>query len=254
MCKWGCFWPSVKTSRTTEALWWGEPASCATQTSHLIIKTSLILARPGPTGFSSAFSSPPTTVFNPLILPNGQKCCKASRQPHAAPDVPYIWAIVHTAGGTSSIFKKWSLTHMAPCFWLCFQNLADLTTSIFAMFPGEQISVCSQVVTPCASLAQGGRWVHSRWKEGARALPQPFVSRERGTWGRTQKGKQWIGLSSLNSELWTLTHYKPSSFMGRCFPIPFLVKTPSCDFRVEKKLSVFGKCPVFLLSEKLLIN
>lgn len=31
---------------------------------------------------------------------------RAIRQPHVAPDVSYIWAIVRTAGGADSIFKN----------------------------------------------------------------------------------------------------------------------------------------------------
>lgn len=136
------FWNQCEKQQWKKALWWREYARRATH-RHLICsgfhqpwQSSDWLLSP----VLSPCCSAPTTHTRPGLvctlllwemrsLSNGvlveapllwRKLCiqpfdstkyaealsKAIRQPHVPPDVSYIWAIVHTAGGAGNILKN----------------------------------------------------------------------------------------------------------------------------------------------------
>lgn len=111
---------------------------CHTQMAHLIV-TSPTLRGQGPLSppALSCCPSPPVTYTSYHYLPiwrglrikpfdsttYAEALTKAIRQPHVAPDVPYIWAIVHAAGRAGSILKNGYNTYGPLLFALAFEVL-----------------------------------------------------------------------------------------------------------------------------------
>lgn len=95
------------------------------------------------------------------------------------------------------------------------------------MCPGEQVSICSQVVNACAPRHEVMDKSIPDQREGQRALPYPCKGRQLHpcAGGVSEEEIKWIRLSSVNLGLWTLTYSMLSGFMGQYFAIPFLVKT-----------------------------
>ena len=152
---------------------------------------------------------------------------KAVRQPHVAPDAPYIWGHCPRCLQAWQHFKEWLQHIWSLAFQSGFQSLAEPSTSSLWCVPESKYLSALKLWTPVLLGHEEMDKSVPDQREGQRALP--YLCKGRQLYpcagGVSEEEIKWIRLSSLNSGLWTLTYSMLSGFMGQYFAIPFLVKT-----------------------------